>query len=457
MNLRLRLFLAFLFTIALAVIVLGWYANQRTRTAFSNFTATNSQRNNQSFATFLEQRLAEDGIQAIPSFLDRVALSTDREVVLLDENGQALYSSPPPPPHNGKQPPPIILRLLGDAPNWQVKVFVPSGGNQPLNRSFDGRGGQQVHFDEVEQTFLGSVNNAFWLAGLIAVGIAGIFSLALAQRIITPIQSLTSAARQMQAGDLSQRVAIASDDEIGKLGSAFNGMATSLEQQEQLRRNMVSDIAHELRTPLTNIRGYLEAIQDGLVNPDTPTISSIHEEAMLLNRLVEDLQELSLAEAGQLRIDVRPVDLGEIVEGAVMAHRLPAQAKEITLNAGIPTNFPPISADPERIGQLLRNLLKNGITYTPKNGHIQIDLSTTADNQAQLRIADNGQGISPDDLPHVFDRFYRADKSRDRATGGAGLGLAIAKAIVEMHKGEIKVESALEQGTTFVVTLPFAE
>jgi signal transduction histidine kinase len=297
------------------------------------------------------------------------------------------------------------------------------------------------------------VTTGFLVAGLVAVGIAGILSLALSQRILSPIQSLTNATLQMQAGDLSQRVVVTGDDEIGKLGSTFNAMASSLQQQEQLRRNMVSDIAHELRTPLSNIRGYLEAVQDGVIDPNRATIDSLHEEAMLLNYLIEDLQELSLAEAGQLRIMVRPMDVVEVVESAVAGLKMPASSKNITLTTNLPSNLPIVQADPERMGQVLRNVIKNAILYTENAGKITITAQAEPTG-VSIAVADTGRGIAPEHIPYLFDRFYRADESRNRATGGTGLGLAITKAIVDLHHGDIFVDSIVGVGTTFKIFLP---
>jgi signal transduction histidine kinase len=194
-------------------------------------------------------------------------------------------------------------------------------------------------------------------------------------------------------------------------------------------------------------------MQDGVIAPNTTTIDSIHEEAMLLNHLIEDLQELSLAEAGQLRIDLRPTDVREVVESAVAGLKMPASAKNITLSTHIPNNLPPIQADPERIGQVLRNLINNAILYTENAGKITITAQPET-NGISIAVTDTGKGIAPEHIPHLFDRFYRADESRNRATGGTGLGLAITKALVDMHHGNITVDSTVGEGTTFKFTLP---
>jgi two-component system sensor histidine kinase BaeS len=218
---------------------------------------------------------------------------------------------------------------------------------------------------------------------------------------------------------------------------------------------MVSDVAHELRTPLSNIRGYLEAVQDGMIEPKPEVIGSLHEEAMLLNRLVDDLQELSLAEAGQLRLERRQVAPSDVVNKAAEAARAQATSKGIALQVDLPADLPLVDVDHQRIGQVLGNLLSNALTHTPSGGKVVI-AARARQSEAEFSVSDTGEGIPPEHLPYVFERFYRADKSRSRATGGTGLGLSIAKQLVEAHGGQITVESQVGQGTTFTFTLPMA-
>jgi signal transduction histidine kinase len=298
----------------------------------------------------------------------------------------------------------------------------------------------------------------------------------------------------MEKGDLSQRVAVRSQDEIGELARAFNAMADGLARIEQLRRHMVTDVAHELRTPLTNIRGYLEALRDGVARPDAPLIDSLHEEALLLNRLIDDLQDLALAEAGQLRLTRRPVALGPLLEGAVSALRPALADKRLAIVVDLPADLPCADADAARVGQVLRNLLNNAITHTPPGGTITVEATTdrrppTTDQEDRrqetgrtpnnsvsglsspvsrseglsvlsprssvlITVTDTGPGIAAEHLPHIFERFYRADRARARATGGAGLGLTIVKQLVEAHGGRVWAASAPGQGATFTFTLP---
>jgi len=223
---------------------------------------------------------------------------------------------------------------------------------------------------------------------------------------------------------------------------------------------MVTDIAHELRTPLTNIRGYLEALRDGVARPEPELLGSLHDEALLLNRLIDDLRDLALAEAGQLRLEMRPIALREIVEQTLSVLRPALDEKQLTLDVELALDLPKLAADPERVGQVLRNLITNAIIHTPADGWILLRATTPTNDQRPtmsdrelealsfvvVTICDNGGGIAPEHLPNVFERFYRADRSRARATGGAGLGLAIVKQLVEAHGGRVWAESAPGEG-----------
>ncbi len=303
------------------------------------------------------------------------------------------------------------------------------------------------------EMFLNSVNRSLWSAVLAAGVVAVFLSLTISQRILGPVGELTKAARRMQGGDLRQRVQVQSQDELGALAQAFNAMADGLAETEDLRRHLVNDVAHELRTPLSNICGYLEAMNDGVAEPTPAVIESLYEEAMLLRRLVDDLQELALAEAGQLKLSCQPTAIDDIIHKTVNAHRSAAAEKNVQITLDMPSGLPAVRADRARIGQVLRNLLDNAITHTPPGGQIVVT-ARQAGTYVEVSVQDTGSGISYEHLPYVFDRFYRADPSRTRATGGAGLGLAIVKQLVEAHGGRTWVRSTVGQGSTFLFTIP---
>jgi signal transduction histidine kinase len=306
-----------------------------------------------------------------------------------------------------------------------------------------------------QQQFTSSVNRSLFLAIFAASIVAIALTLATSKSILRPVETLIAAARKMEKGDLSQRVNIRSKGELGELANAFNAMADGLERLEQLRRNMTSDVAHELRTPLSNIRGYLEAIQDGMVEPTPELIVSLHEEALLLSQLVDDLQELALAEAGQIELKREPVPLPELIERTITALLPLIQEKKLQVRTEFSPQLEPVNADHRRVSQVLRNLLTNAIRYTPTGGTITISARCQGD-KVEVSVQDSGIGIDPDHLPFLFERFYRVDQSRTRSTGGAGLGLAIVKQLVQAQGGEVNVASQVGAGTTFIFTLPSA-
>ncbi|MEV0604207.1 ATP-binding protein [Streptomyces sp. NPDC050315] len=291
------------------------------------------------------------------------------------------------------------------------------------------------------------------VAVAVGVALAAILgALLLSRAVLRPIRALTLAARGLGDGELGQRVPVSGRDEIAELGRAFNKMADSLQAGEERQRRLTGDIAHELRTPLANLRGYLEALQDGVVEPTPELLASLHEEAMLQQRIVDDLQDLALAEAGALTYHRADIELRDLLETCRTAHRAQAENAGIALEVAAPERTYAV-ADADRLRQVIGNLIGNAIRATAPSGTVTLTLSAR-DDLAVLQVRDTGTGIPAQDLPHLFDRFWRADAARGRTTGGSGLGLSIARQIVHDHRGTIEVESAVGVGTVFTVTLP---
>jgi two-component system OmpR family sensor kinase len=310
-----------------------------------------------------------------------------------------------------------------------------------------------------EQSFLDQVNRALLLAGVLAGALSILLGLGLSRGLTAPLARLTAAVRYIAGGDLSQRVPETGSAEIAALGQAFNQMAADLEKAEELRRNLVADVAHELRTPLSVLQGNLRAILDGVYPLEQAEIAALYDESRLVSRLVDDLHELAQAEAGQLHLDLRPTALAKVIQTTVANFAIAAEAKEIKLKTDLADALPPVLADPDRLAQIMRNLLSNALRHTPEGG--QITVSATYNGPREFNrpavcivVADTGEGIPPNDLPHVFDRFWRTERSRSRERGGSGLGLAIARHLVQAHGGEIGVESEVGQGSRFWFTLP---
>ena len=333
------------------------------------------------------------------------------------------------------------------------------------------RAGAGAAMSPAGQQFLARVNWALLQAGLLAGALGLLLGLLIARGLAAPLSRLASAARRIAQGRLDERVPLDGAAEGADAARAFNEMAASLEQAEQLRQRMIADIAHELRTPLTVIQGNLRALLDGVYPLEQSEIATIYDETLLLSRLVGDLRELAQAESGQLALEVRPVEVEPLVRGALAPFEAAAAERGVALRAELPGELPPVQADPGRVCQVLQNLVANALRYTPSGGRITLtacidDEQSTTGHQSQcvvspplavvFQVSDTGQGIAAADLPHVFERFWRADRSRSREGGGSGLGLAIARQIVVAHGGEIGVSSAPGTGSQFWFRLPLA-
>ena len=298
------------------------------------------------------------------------------------------------------------------------------------------------------------VNKSLILIGLAAGCLVILLVSLLLRRTLRPVRVLATAARHLGEGDLSQRVPEGGYDELGLLSNTFNTMAEGLEKAEKQRRNLMADVAHELRTPIFNIQGRLEAIADGVFEPDADTINSIRQQVKHLNNLVEDVRTLALAESRKLQLDIQPHLITGILEHCVEDFRAQAELQGISLTLLTNPDIPPIHIDRTRISQVVHNLLQNAIYHTPSGGEVTVSARKTDHESIRVSIADTGPGIPGESLPFVFDRFYRADQARAIDTGGSGLGLAIAKELVEAHGGEIWVESKKSRGSTFFFNLP---
>ena len=305
-----------------------------------------------------------------------------------------------------------------------------------------------------QQALLSRLNRGVLVAGLVAGGLGLILALGLAYTLLRPVRDLTLASQKLADGDLSQRVSIHGKDELATLGNAFNRMADSLQSAEESRRLMTADIAHELRTPLAVQRANLEALQDGVYPLTVENLTPVIEQNHLLTHLVEDLQTLALADAGQIELQRTPTDLVSLVERVVERFQPQAALHQVRLTLSPPaTAVEPISVDPVRVEQMLTNLLSNALRYTPLDGQIDVAM-TQLTKLVRLTVHDSGPGIPGDALPFIFERFYRADKSRSRMEGGSGLGLAIARNLARAHGGDITATNHTSGGALFTLTLP---
>jgi signal transduction histidine kinase len=308
----------------------------------------------------------------------------------------------------------------------------------------------------IAAAFQHALSQALLFATTAAVLTAVVASLFVTRRIVGPLQRLATGSRRIAAGHYAERVPITTQDELGDLARSFNAMASALEDTERRRRELIGDVAHELRTPIATLEGYLEGLLDGVVEPNASTWARLHGEAGRLRRLVDDLQELSRAEARQIPLAIRPTEPADIARIAIDRLEPDFADKGLELVLEIPSNLPLVNADIDRAAQVLSNLLSNALRYTPVPGKVRFGVRGVSD-EVEFSVCDTGVGITADDLSRVFDRFYRVDKSRSRALGGSGIGLTISRALVESMGGHIWAESpGPGQGATVTFTLPLA-
>ncbi len=447
MKLTYKLALAFLLVSLIAIGLAALFVWATTATEFNNFLV--DQRQTQFVTVATDYYQSQGNWRGVDAAL--------REQGLL-----------PPFAQPGSRPPdPQPFALVDN----QGAVIIPGGQYQPgqkISKEVIGNGapisiagqavgtvlntGQAPVRSAIEDKYLASVNQSLLVAAVGGALIALLLGLFVARTLTRPVRELTTATHALAHGDLQQQVPVRSRDELGELAQAFNQMSADLARATQLRRQMTADIAHDLRTPLTVIGGYVEALRDQIL-PSTPErFEMIYGEVRHLQQLVEDLRTLSLADAGELRLNRQPIAPRALLAqvAALFQHR--AEQQNIALTVEAADTLPVISIDEGRMLQMLSNLAANALRYTPDGGHITLS-AVDRSGGVQLSVRDDGAGIPADALPHIFERFYRADQSRQQTAGESGLGLAIARSIVEAHGGAISVESEMGKGTTFTIGL----
>lgn len=461
-SLFVRLMLAFALVILIAVAIIFVIVNQTTANEFRAYTFRGGMTSLDALARELgAYYAARGGWQGVESYFAQMfepmmmgrgrgtPMMMGVALFLADANGTIVAS------RDGSS-------IGQKATSAQLAASVPIQANGRTVGALIASSPNIAAFDAQQQEFLTRVNLSLLLAGGVAGGVALLLGFFLFYQITAPLNALTTAARKIAAGDFAARVAQPRDDELGQVSRAFNAMAEALAQSETARRNMIADIAHELRNPLGVLQGQLEAMLDGVFPTTNEQLASLYDETLLLARLIGDLRDLALADAGQLQITRQPTDLRALMEKIVSAFALQASEKNIALTTQCADDLPRVNADAQRIEQVLRNLIGNALRYTPEGGTISVQCvvdSASSEVSRQkssviVRVSDTGSGIPREDLPHVFERFWRGDKSRARTGGGAGLGLAIAKQLIAAHGGTIGVESEAGRGATFWFTLP---
>lgn len=470
-SLTTKFILAFLAVSLTGTILVAVFGVISTNQEFNRFVVDQSQENT---AALLADYYQSYG--SWPAVIEAAPFVAERGILV--PFTVPITSQPPPPPGfiiNGPPPESISLAVLFDS---QGRALVNGQGyivGQTLDAADQGRtlavkvDGQEVGqvlfgTDPVRarlvqgagEMFLVRMTRTLIASALVATAAGLVLGVFLAKNLTEPLKEMRQAAQAIARGDLEQSVPVRSQDELGELAVTFNQMSSDLARSQKVRRQMTADIAHDLRTPLSIILGHAEALSDGVLPPTPETLDMIHDEARRLSRLVDDLRLLSLAEAGELSLARRPAAPKSLLERAAMAHRPAAAQKQITLEVEAGTDLPEIEVDPDRVAQVLDNLLSNALRFTPEKGSIWLSAVLSSPNGAaseavHISVRDSGPGISAEDLPFIFNRFYQADRSRHRHEGGSGLGLAIARSIVEAHGGRIWAES--EPGNGVVVTM----
>jgi signal transduction histidine kinase len=343
-------------------------------------------------------------------------------------------------------------------PHWGVVgatsygvVPTPDGGTVAVVEPSPSRG----FLGRISAT-LGFLQSLWWqlaLTALVSAAIALMLSRLLARGMTQPLRDMAKAAGRMETGDYSTRVRTRSRDEVGQLADAFNTMSAELQQLEQLRRDLVANVSHELKTPITALRAHLENILDGVERPDPATLQVMLAQSERLGRLVEQLLDLSRLESGDVPLDREPVSLAPIVTQVLSEIEVARADRGVSVESDVPVDLPRVNADRERIHQVLFNLVDNAVRFTPPGGSVAVR-AARLNGRCEVRVVDTGTGIPPEHLPRLFERFYRVDPARSREDGGTGIGLAIARSVVEAHGGHIRAESQPGAGSTFTFDLP---
>ena len=447
-SITLKFILAFLCISLITVLVVVITTQRSTDREFNQYLLTNDQQTvTNIFTNYYTENLSWDGLtEAVPAMMIKLKIPLDEKnhlpFTLTDAGFKVILAS-------GMYQPGDVLLTLDQG---RSQPIVYNGTNVGY---LDIRSPMPIPAP-ARDLFIQRMQINLIIIGLSAILLSLILGFIFSRIISRPIRELTAAAKEVSKGNLQQNVRIRSRDEIGELARVFNEMTEKLDSLLKARKQMTADIAHELRTPISVILGHAEGIHDGVIPASTETLEIIREESIRLEHLVNDLRMLALSDAGELELKPGSRAPAELIDRTFEHFTYQAQARGITLNRNVAADLPEILVDADRMSQVLCNLMENAIRNTPAGGEIILGASAIEKNEVELIVSDTGYGISKNDLDKVFDRLYRTDQSRERDKGGTGLGLALAKMIVEQHGGKIRAESEPGQGTRMVISLPVA-
>lgn len=479
LSIRVKMLLIALLTSLAGVVLVGIVGWAVTIFAFDDFLREGKQ---EEFENYVEDYYIENG--SLEGIARSYGIENDVPLPVQPPSGAGQRPNQPPNQqgNNSQRPQPNDPRQLRNNTPPQQDIFVLadangviliSGGkykvgervsNNELNRGEEVdidnvrigtilSTGQAPERDERDNEYIEAIGGALVIGGIGGAIVAVLVGILAAQVILRPVRDLETGIHALREGKLDHQIPVRNKDELGEVATAFNEMSTELARANLLRRQMTADIAHDLRTPLGVLTGYLEAIKDGVLEASQERFEIMYDEAKQIERLTDDLRTLSLADAGELPLHLQVSDVGDLLQNTAQSFERKASEQGVALSVTTAKNLPSLTLDPDRITQVLGNLVSNALRYTTEGGRITLS-AQQHDSLIEVRVADTGSGIPTDKLPHIFERFYRADSARDLNEGSSGLGLAIAKSIIEAHGGTIHAESVVGQGTTMVIQLP---
>ncbi|MEC7120987.1 MAG: ATP-binding protein [Pseudomonadota bacterium] len=459
-----QLFAVMLGLCLLMIVAMGTATIWSMRQGFNDYTRQQDRQRAEAVAATLAELYRQQGSWRIIKQNPRLW----RDILSMDNPERSQLSSPNPRPDLGEpERRPLVPHRMRE--HWSLmdaQGHIIAGNPKPTTDALRFGikiGGEYVgelmvsnvkrRFGRTEQHFLEQQRRSGLLIMLLSAFVALITALLLARRFLAPIHQLAHATHQLSAGQYDVQIPVTRQDEFGQLAKDFNRLAQILGQNERLRRDFVADISHELRTPLAILTGELEAIQDGIRKPTPEAMSSLRHEVNALTRLVDDLYQLALSDIGGLRYHMHEIDLAKQIKQAAQPFMERMAEHQLQLELELPTQSVWVMADAERINQLITNLLENSIRYTDAGGKVQLQLQTTAQHVV-IDCQDSAPSVSPEDLPRLFERLYRVEGSRNRATGGAGLGLPLCQSIIEAHQGQITAQISPLGGLWLQIQLP---
>lgn len=457
-GLRTKLSISYIFVALVCVALITLFSNALLEKQFKEYTIKNQDSKNKAIVSQITQQYMTDAKwqSNVIESIGVNALEGGMIVKVTDKSGSVVWDAMK--YNNG-----YCEQMISHISRNMADRYPESKGGYvsvefPVRNAFEEVGKVQISYygpyfyNDNDLAFINTLNRLLLGAGVLSMIFALITGIIMAKRLSLPILRVIKTAGMISKGYYSDRIAETSNTkEIVQLTGTINNLADTLQNQEILRKRLTADVAHELRTPLAALQGHLEAMIDGIWDADAERLKSCYDEVIRINRMVGDLEKLARFEGENLNLDKSEFDITDRIRSIIKSSEIEFVNKDITVD--LYGEAQTINADNDKISQVIVNLLSNALKYTPKGGRIEVNVSGS-EHTAAIVIADNGMGIPPEDLPYIFERFYRADKSRNRTTGGAGIGLTISKAIIDAHKGNISVKSELNKGTEFTVLLP---